>query len=86
MDNRTIAQRLTVHAHQLQRRMDNLYRVRAYRRAAEVIQGLSSPVSELLDSQGRRALEALPGIGSHLAFTIETLVRTGEFHTLSEAG
>jgi DNA polymerase/3'-5' exonuclease PolX len=77
---------LTVHARQLDRRMDNLYRVRAYRRAAEVIQALNCPVTELLDNKGRRGLEALPGIGSHLAFTIETLVRTGEFRTLSEAG
>ncbi len=86
MDNHTIAQRLTSHARQLQQRMENLYRVRAYRRAAEVIQGLNCPVADLLDRQGRRGLEALPGIGSHLAFTIETLVRTGEFHTYSEAG
>ncbi len=56
----------------------NLYRIRAYRHAAVMIQRLDEELTELLRKGGRSALAALPGIGEHLAFTIETLIRTGE--------
>jgi hypothetical protein len=82
MDNPTIAQRLLDHANYLEAREANLYRVRAYRRAADTVFGLERPVAELVAEQGREGLEALPGIGAHLSYTIEGLVRTGEFRTL----
>ena len=44
--------------------------------------GIDRPLSDILAQEGRVGLEALPGIGSHLAFTIEELIRTGEFKTL----
>jgi DNA polymerase/3'-5' exonuclease PolX len=56
----------------------NLYRIRAYRHAAVMIQRLDMELTELLRNGGRSALAALPGLGEHLAFTIETLIRTGE--------
>ena len=62
----------------------HLYRSRSYRRAAFDIQGLDRPVEELLRERGRPGLSELPGIGRHLAFTIETLVTTGEFVPYSE--
>jgi DNA polymerase/3'-5' exonuclease PolX len=62
----------------------HLFRARAYRMAAFVIQGLDGPVEELLAEKGRNGLAELPGIGSHLAFTIDTLVTTGEFVPYSE--
>jgi DNA polymerase (family 10) len=84
MDNFTIAQQLRTYAKQLEGRQENLYRVRAYRRAAQTILRLDRPVVTLLAEVGGRVLEALPGIGTHLAFTIEHLVRTGEFLTFEE--
>jgi DNA polymerase (family X) len=78
MDNRTIAQRLLSHARELEGSGSNLYRVKAYRRAAETIEGLTQAVSDIVVKRGRKGLEALPGIGSHLAFTVERLVQTGE--------
>ena len=83
MDNQAIAERLIDYAHHLEARQASLYRVKAYRRAAETVLTLDRPVAEMVAEQGRDALEALPGIGSHLSFTIEGLVRTGEFHTVS---
>ncbi len=56
----------------------NLYRIRAYRHAAVMIQRLDAQLTDLLRSGGRSALAELPGIGEHLAFTIETLIDTGE--------
>jgi DNA polymerase (family 10) len=84
MDNRTIATLLVEVAHQLERRQENLYRVRAYRRAAQVVLGLEQPVEEIVAQAGRRGLKQLPGIGASLSETIETLVRTGEIASLKE--
>jgi DNA polymerase/3'-5' exonuclease PolX len=84
MDNHTIAQKLREYAAQLAREQESLYRVRAYRQAVLTIQSLSRPLAELVAEEGRRGLEALPGIGRSLAYTIEGLVRTGEFRTRRE--
>ncbi|HZU35760.1 MAG TPA: helix-hairpin-helix domain-containing protein [Gemmataceae bacterium] len=84
MDNQTIARWLTDYAHYLETRPESLYRIRAYRRAAQTMLGLSRPVSAILSAEGRAGLARLPGIGSHLAFTIDELVRTGEFRTWEE--
>lgn len=82
MDNRTIANRLTSHAHMLEQARSSLYRVRAYRRAAETVLGLDEPVAQIVDRDGRKGLQSLDGIGRHLAIAIEQLVRTGEFRSL----
>jgi DNA polymerase (family 10) len=86
MDNRQIAQKLLSYAEYLEAREANLYRVRAYRRAAETVLGLDRPVVDLVAAEGRSGLEELPGIGSHLSFTLEELIRTGEFRVLNTEG
>lgn len=83
MDNRAIASRLTMHAHDLEKERESLYRIRAYRRAAQTVLGLDEPIEEIVARDGHKGLQALEGIGRHLAFTIEQLVRTGEFRTLT---
>ena len=82
MDNATIAHKLLGYAQVLQREQANLYRVRAYRKAAEVILAQERPLTELYASAGRAGLASLPGIGSHLAYTLEGLVTTGEFRVV----
>jgi DNA polymerase/3'-5' exonuclease PolX len=84
MDNQTIARRLGEHATQLYAEDSNFYRVRAYRWAAERVRSLERPLEDVLKTEGRSGLAALPGIGSHLAFTIEELIRTGAFKTWEE--
>lgn len=83
MDNRSIAQRLMQQARYLEGREASLYRVRAYRRAAETVLSLDTPVDRIVSEQGRRGLRELPGIGAHIARTIETLVRTGTLPILN---
>jgi hypothetical protein len=83
MDNRTVADRLKTHARQLDRLAGNPYRIKAYRRAAENIERLTIPVEDLLRQQGVAGLRQVAGIGDHLAFAIERLIATGDFHTLS---
>jgi DNA polymerase/3'-5' exonuclease PolX len=79
MDNQTVAQHLTRRARVLERESGNLYRARAYRRAALVILGLARPVELLVAEEGLKGLRKLPGIGDHLSETIALLVTTGEF-------
>ena len=84
MDNRTIAQRLLEMAHSLEEKHASLYRVKAYRQAAQTVMGLDQPVEEIVASAGRKALKDLPGIGVKLSAKIETLVRNGDIATLKE--
>jgi DNA polymerase (family 10) len=82
MDNRTIARGLLDVAHSLQEKRASLYRVQAYRRAAQTIMGLDRPIEDMVADTGRKALKDLPGIGPKLSMKIETLVRTGDITTL----
>jgi len=82
--NIQIANELRDQARVLSRRRENLYRIRAYRRAAEVIWLLPRPVEELIARGGRQALEAAPGIGRHLAESIAHYSVTGEWKTFEE--
>jgi hypothetical protein len=86
MDNNTIAKRLREYANYLESQEFNVFRVRAYRRAADTIQGLDRPLTEILEKEGRSGLESLPGIGAHLSFTLEGLLRDGSFRTLGRDG
>jgi DNA polymerase/3'-5' exonuclease PolX len=83
MDNPTIARELLRHARDLATDGDNLYRVRAYRQAAGLIQSLHRPVVDLLTVCGPRGLQSLPGVGPSLAKTIAELAGAGE---LTKAG
>jgi DNA polymerase (family 10) len=86
MDNQTIARKLTEYANHLEARESNVYRVRAYRQAAQTVLRLERQVKDIVAQEGRAGLEALPGIGTHLSYTLEGLVRTGEFRTLGGDG
>jgi DNA polymerase (family 10) len=59
---------------------ENQFRVRAYRRAARVIEGLPQSVRSLLSAG--RDLSELPGIGKDLAGKIGDIVQTGHFTLL----
>lgn len=61
---------------------DNPFRIRAYRNAARVVQGLSRSLVEMVE-QGED-LEALPGIGKDLAAKIREIVQTGSLRKLKE--
>lgn len=80
MTNSDVARQLQRHARKLAERYGNLYRIRAYRRAAQTVLGLQRPVTELQKWE----LEVLPGIGDHLAKAITNYVRTGEWKTYEE--
>jgi DNA polymerase (family X) len=78
--NSDVAKQLQGHARKLAERYGNLYRIRAYRRAAHTVLGLDRPVTDLQPWE----LEVLPGIGDHLALAITHYARTGEWKTYEE--
>jgi hypothetical protein len=86
MDNATIAKKLADYAAYVDAEDGNLFRVRAYRRAADTARTLDRQLKDIFAAEGRAGLEALPGIGSAIAYTIETLLKTGEFRTLRPEG
>src|SRR5262245_27804256 len=77
LDNETAARRLEQAAHVIEANDANIYRVRAYRTAAQTVRELDRPAAEILRDGGRRALRELPGIGDRLAFALEQLLLTG---------
>ena len=73
MDNPRIANELLEQARAAAEEGANLYRVRALRRAALVVQALEQPVATILADSGLKALREQPGIGTHLAKRIAEL-------------
>ena len=61
----------------------NPYRIRAYRNAARVIDGLTEPVASV-DARPDTSLENLPGIGEDLAHTIRELASKGRVALLDK--
>lgn len=72
MSNNAIARRLFEWAHLLEADHASLYRIRAYRQAAETVLGLDRSVMEL----DRKSLRKLPGIGRKMSEHITQLVRS----------
>ncbi len=58
---------------------ENAFRIRAYRRAAQIVRGLPRELEEM---HGAKEFDALPGIGADLAGKIEELLRTGRLKAL----
>ncbi|MBI2591171.1 MAG: DNA polymerase III [Candidatus Brennerbacteria bacterium] len=56
---------------------DDVFKPRAYQKAAGVIEELSESVEEIYKQGGLKALEKLPGIGVSIAEKIEELIKTG---------
>jgi len=78
MTNVEIAQVLQAEARALAGRASALYRVRAYRQAAAWIAMYPRELEEVYAAEGKAGLAKVPGVGSHLAYTLEGLLTTGE--------
>lgn len=74
MKNKEVADIFYKVAALLEIKGENPYRVRAYQRAAQVIEALSQDVEELAV---QNKLEKLPGIGADLASKIKEILKTG---------
>lgn len=58
----------------LEKRKDNWFKIRAYRKVADSIEGLPVPVGQLVDE---RRLKEIPGVGEAITNKIIELVTTG---------
>jgi putative hydrolase len=60
----------------------NPFRIKAYRQAALTLSELERDVAQILEQEGNKGLEALPGIGRGIASAIAELVKTGRWAQL----
>lgn len=82
MQNTDVARKLEELALLLESQTANLHRVRAYQRAAGIVQRLDRPVVELVAEAGAAGLQRLRGIGPTLARAIVMIVQTGRLPML----
>ncbi len=79
MQNPEIARVFQDVADRLPKNKDNIFKIRAYQKAAQSIEGLAEPVAKLA-AEGR--LREIPGVGEAIAKKITELITTGKlaFH------
>jgi DNA polymerase (family 10) len=79
--NAEVAATFRLLADLLSLRGESIYKVNAYRRAAESIAALPEPITAV---RARGALDDIPGVGKEIALKIEQLLDTGSFPLLDE--
>jgi DNA polymerase (family 10) len=82
VENVEIARAFNEYADLLEIQGENPFRVRSYRKAAMTIEGLSRPVTELLEE--RIDLTQLPGIGARMVEHIREIVARGRLAGLQQ--
>ncbi len=78
-DNQQLADRLHEFANLLEQQGADRFRIGAYRRAAQTLSELETPVAVLHRQQGVEGLLALPGIGPSIALAIIEMLETGHW-------
>ncbi|NYT16698.1 MAG: DNA polymerase/3'-5' exonuclease PolX [Methanomicrobiales archaeon] len=78
--NQQIAEKLNLMAELLEIKGENVFKVRAFSRAADTIDRYGSPLS----SCDEQSLASIPGIGKNIARKIREIVETGTFQELEE--
>lgn len=82
MHNVEIGRRLEEVADLLEAQKANPFRVQAYRRAAESVRRLSTPLATIWHEQGDQGLRAVSGVGERLGTALRTLIITGRLPML----
>ncbi len=80
--NELIASILEQVANLLEAQHANIYRIDAYRAGAAVVRRHDGSIQDLAVAGGRKALDALPQIGSSLSGSIEEIAHTGRLRLL----
>lgn len=76
--NKIIASRLREIGRLLEQQGANPFRVAAYRKAADSVEGLQQNIALILKTEGFEGLTSLAGIGRQIGGTIAEMIRTGE--------
>jgi DNA polymerase (family 10) len=82
IDNKSVATIFYETADLMEIKGEDPFRIRSYRRAAEAVDGLSQPLSQLV-SETKKLLE-IPGIGKGMAANIQEIFREGKLTQHSE--
>ena len=77
--NSQIAEKLRQAADILAAQGADVFRIAAYRRAADSLRALDSDLSIMAERGGRAALEAIPGVGISIAGAIGEMLTTGRW-------
>jgi putative hydrolase len=80
--NHEVATRLREIAELLRTQQASIFRVNAYRHAADTLDNLGQNIAELMQAKGIKGLVALPGIGEGIARSIYEYVATGRMSRL----
>ena len=80
MNNTSISKAFADVAILMQAKGENVFKVRAYSRASDVIRSLPYPVSELVEEPDR--LREIPGFGEAIVGKVQELVQTGQLELL----
>jgi hypothetical protein len=80
--NDHIAEILDQVADRLEAQHANIYRIDAYRAGAAVVRDRGTSIQDLALTEGRRALDALPQIGTSLSGSIDEIAHTGRLRLL----
>lgn len=82
MDNKSVSTILYETADLMEIQGEDSFRIRSYRRAAEAIESLPQPISELVPD--RKKLLEIPGIGKGMAANLEEIFKKGKLQVHSE--
>jgi len=80
--NDHIAEILDQVADRLEAQHANIYRIDAYRAGGAVVRDQGTSIQDLALTEGRRALDALPQIGTSLSGSIDEIAHTGRLRLL----
>ncbi len=81
MNNADLAEHLSTFANLIEIKGENAFRVNAFRRAADIVSELESPVQDLI-AEGK--LTEVPGIGPAITAALTELVETGQFAAMED--
>ncbi len=84
MDNKAIAEKLEKIAQLLDIKGDKPFRIRAYRKAARVLESLDRQILEIYKKEGIIGIVKIPGIGKSIAEKIEELLKNESLKYLRE--
>lgn len=84
MENQEFAKTFWKIAELLELKKENIFKIRAYQKAARNIESLTQNLTDFYQQCGLKALKEIPGIGEHIAEKIEELVKTGKVSALEK--